>query len=195
VLPAAGAVGEPQRGEPSSSTYAVNATYNRPVLPLGQLWMNPRPAESQRFCSPASTHGSNGVSWWNWQSASPRAWDAAAEAARPRFLKRSEAAGHSPSATSRELRWLCAHRPPGSRGYLISLRASSHTARATAKRSAQRYRRRSRAWKCPAIASARDTDLTRTMSRDALGSTVESLMTLAGCPKKTRRHGAFRVLR
>jgi Putative peptidoglycan binding domain len=63
-------------------TYAVNAAYDRPILPLGQLWMNPRPAEIQRFCSLAGTYGSNGVSWWNWQSASPRAWDAAAELCR-----------------------------------------------------------------------------------------------------------------
>jgi peptidoglycan hydrolase-like protein with peptidoglycan-binding domain len=63
-------------------TYAVNAVYDRPILPLGQLWMNPRPIEIERFCALAGSYGSAGVSWWSWQAASPRAWDAAAELCR-----------------------------------------------------------------------------------------------------------------
>lgn len=68
-------------------TYAVNMPYDRPILPLGQLWMNPRPAEIERFCAVAGARGSAGVSWWSWQAASPRAWTAAAELCRLSTLR------------------------------------------------------------------------------------------------------------
>ena len=54
-------------------TYAWNRLYGRPIRPLGQVWMNPPAAEVTRFRELAAAYGSNGYSWWSWQSAGPRA--------------------------------------------------------------------------------------------------------------------------
>jgi hypothetical protein len=54
-------------------TYAWNSVYDRPIRPLGQVWMDPPTTEVIRFRELATHYGSPGLSWWSWQSAGPRA--------------------------------------------------------------------------------------------------------------------------
>jgi hypothetical protein len=61
-------------------TWPVNRVYGRPILPLGQLYQDPTPAEITRFRSLAGAYGASGVSWWDWQDATPRGWDAVGSA-------------------------------------------------------------------------------------------------------------------
>jgi hypothetical protein len=60
-------------------TYMWNEIYGRPIFPLGQLYDDPPPVDIQRFRQLAQAHGATGVSWWSWQSASARGWEAIAE--------------------------------------------------------------------------------------------------------------------
>jgi hypothetical protein len=48
----------------------------RPIFPLGQIWVDPPPAQIRRFRQLAAAYGATGVSWWSWQSASSRGWQA-----------------------------------------------------------------------------------------------------------------------
>jgi hypothetical protein len=64
-------------------TYMWNEIYGRPIYPLGQLYSDPSPAEIQRFRELAAAHGATGLSWWSWQSASPRGWEAIAKPPAP----------------------------------------------------------------------------------------------------------------
>jgi hypothetical protein len=57
-------------------TWPVNRVYGRPITPLGQLWQDPPPAEIARFRSLAAAYGAVGVSWWDWQHASARGFEA-----------------------------------------------------------------------------------------------------------------------
>jgi hypothetical protein len=57
-------------------TYVFNRAYGRPILPLGQVYLNPSPAEILRFRQLAAASGMEGVSWWSWQSAGKRQWKA-----------------------------------------------------------------------------------------------------------------------
>jgi hypothetical protein len=57
-------------------TYVFNRAYGRPILPLGQVYLNPKPQAIRRFRSLALAHGMEGVSWWSWQSAGKRQWKA-----------------------------------------------------------------------------------------------------------------------
>src|SRR4051812_7016391 len=57
-------------------TWVWNRAYNRPILPLGQVYMNPKPGQIKRFRSLALAHGMQGVSWWDWQEARNRHWKA-----------------------------------------------------------------------------------------------------------------------
>ncbi|MGH2983752.1 MAG: peptidoglycan-binding domain-containing protein [Solirubrobacterales bacterium] len=57
-------------------TYVFNRAYGRPILPLGQVYLNPKPKAIRRFRSLALAHGMEGVSWWSWQSAGKRQWKA-----------------------------------------------------------------------------------------------------------------------
>ena len=59
-----------------SHTWPVNRVYGRPILPLGQLWQDPPPAEITRFRSLAGAYGASGVSWWDWQEATERGFTA-----------------------------------------------------------------------------------------------------------------------
>jgi len=59
-----------------SHTYAWNTPYKRALFPLGQLYSDPSPSEVKRFRQLADLYGAGGVSWWSWQSASARGWDA-----------------------------------------------------------------------------------------------------------------------
>jgi hypothetical protein len=57
-------------------TWVWNRAYNRPIVPLGQVYMNPKPGQIKRFRSLALAHGMQGVSWWDWQEARKRHWKA-----------------------------------------------------------------------------------------------------------------------
>ena len=57
-------------------TWVWNRAYGRPILPLGQVYLNPKPRAIRRFRSLALSHGMQGVSWWSWQSAGKRQWKA-----------------------------------------------------------------------------------------------------------------------
>jgi hypothetical protein len=64
-------------------TYTWNTVYGRPIFPLGQLYDDPSPAEIQRFRQLAGARGATGLSWWSWQSAAVRGWDAIAKPLAP----------------------------------------------------------------------------------------------------------------
>jgi hypothetical protein len=57
-------------------TWVWNRIYQRPILPLGQVYNNPKPNQIRRFRALALSHGYDGVSWWSWQSAGQRQWKA-----------------------------------------------------------------------------------------------------------------------
>ncbi len=57
-------------------TWVWNRIYQRPILPLGQVYLNPKPKQIRRFRALALSHGYEGVSWWSWQSAGKRQWKA-----------------------------------------------------------------------------------------------------------------------
>jgi hypothetical protein len=57
-------------------TWVWNRIYNRPILPLGQVYNNPKAGQIKRFRALALSHGFTGVSWWSWQSAGRRQWKA-----------------------------------------------------------------------------------------------------------------------
>jgi Putative peptidoglycan binding domain len=57
-------------------TWVFNRAYGRQILPLGQVYLNPKPRAIRRFRSLALAHGMAGVSWWSWQSAGKRQWKA-----------------------------------------------------------------------------------------------------------------------
>jgi hypothetical protein len=57
-------------------TYVWNRAYERAILPLGQVYLNPKPSQIRRFRSLALAHGMQGVSWWSWQHAGKRQWQA-----------------------------------------------------------------------------------------------------------------------
>lgn len=59
-------------------TYSWNRIYQRPIVPLGQTWMNPSTSELVRFRSLARAYGAAGVSWWDWQETGSSGWRALA---------------------------------------------------------------------------------------------------------------------
>ena len=59
------------------ATYSTNLPYDRPILPLGQLYEAPTVGDVQRFRALATGYGARGVSWWSWQHASGIDWQAA----------------------------------------------------------------------------------------------------------------------
>jgi hypothetical protein len=64
-------------------TYVFNRAYDRPILPLGQVYLNPAAKQIRRFRSLALSHGMQGVSWWSWQHAGKRQWKAVGGGAGP----------------------------------------------------------------------------------------------------------------
>jgi hypothetical protein len=62
-------------------TYEWNELYQRPIAPLGQLYDNPPLNEIRRFRSISRYYHAPGVSWWDWQSAGTRQWDAMSQGA------------------------------------------------------------------------------------------------------------------
>jgi Putative peptidoglycan binding domain len=57
-------------------TYLWNAPYGRPIFPLGQLYGGVQASDVKRFRQVASAYGARGVSWWDWQEATPGSWTA-----------------------------------------------------------------------------------------------------------------------
>lgn len=57
-------------------TYSFNDPYGHPIAPLGEVAGNPPPHEVERFRKLARVYGATGVSWWDWQDASTRDWQA-----------------------------------------------------------------------------------------------------------------------
>jgi hypothetical protein len=57
-------------------TYSFNRIYQRPIFPLGQLYSNPPARQIVRFRELDLAYGAGGISWWDWQSASAKAWNA-----------------------------------------------------------------------------------------------------------------------
>jgi len=57
-------------------TYSFNRIYQRPIFPLGQLSSNPPPRQVVQFRELDLAYGAGGISWWDWQSASAKAWSA-----------------------------------------------------------------------------------------------------------------------
>jgi peptidoglycan hydrolase-like protein with peptidoglycan-binding domain len=55
-------------------TYAQNRIYARPIVPLGQLYGGVPASQVERFRQVAVAYGATGISWWDWQSASPSEW-------------------------------------------------------------------------------------------------------------------------
>jgi len=62
----------------SAHTYANNRIYGTPMVPLGQAYDDPPPADIARFRQLWASYGSAGLSWWSWQSASATTWAALA---------------------------------------------------------------------------------------------------------------------
>ncbi|MGH2957700.1 MAG: peptidoglycan-binding domain-containing protein [Solirubrobacterales bacterium] len=57
-------------------TYVFNRAYDRPILPLGQVYLNPPAKQIRRFRALAASHQMQGVSWWSWQHAGKKQWKA-----------------------------------------------------------------------------------------------------------------------
>ena len=57
-------------------TWVWNRIYQRPIDPLGQVYNRPKAGQIRRFRALALAHGFDGVSWWSWQSAGKRQWNA-----------------------------------------------------------------------------------------------------------------------
>jgi hypothetical protein len=64
-------------------TYVFNRAYGRPILPLGQVYLNPKKRQIKRFRKLALAHGMEGVSWWSWQHAGRRQWKAVGGRVKP----------------------------------------------------------------------------------------------------------------
>jgi len=57
-------------------TWVWNRIYQRPIMPLGQVYNHPKAGQIRRFRALALSHGFEGVSWWDWQEAGNRQWKA-----------------------------------------------------------------------------------------------------------------------
>jgi hypothetical protein len=60
-------------------TYQFNELYQRPIEVLGEVAGDPPPAQLVQFRQLSRPYGATLVSWWDWQSASPRDWQAIAQ--------------------------------------------------------------------------------------------------------------------
>jgi Putative peptidoglycan binding domain len=77
-----------------SVTYRYNRPYQRPIYPLGQLYMHPPASHIGRFRQLAVAYGARGISWWDWQEAGTREWSAVAMAFSP-LLRYQPAPGYA----------------------------------------------------------------------------------------------------
>jgi hypothetical protein len=57
-------------------TFQMNRVYGRPIAPVGQTYMSPKPKQLRKFRGWSDTYGGVGVSWWSWQETSRKAWKA-----------------------------------------------------------------------------------------------------------------------
>jgi len=64
-------------------TWVWNRPYDRPILPLGQVYLNPTGKQISRFRRLAAAYGMEGVSWWSWQHAGKRQWKAVGKRVAP----------------------------------------------------------------------------------------------------------------
>ena len=64
-------------------TWVWNRIYQRQIDPLGQVYNNPKAGQIRRFRALALSHGFQGVSWWDWQEARNRQWQAVATPVAP----------------------------------------------------------------------------------------------------------------
>jgi hypothetical protein len=64
-------------------TWVFNRAYGRPILPLGQVYLNPNGKQIARFRRLAQAYGMEGVSWWSWQHARKRQWKAVGKRVAP----------------------------------------------------------------------------------------------------------------
>ena len=60
-------------------TFDYNEPYQRPIEVLGELTGDPSPSDVLRFRALSRPYGASLVSWWDWQGASARGWQAIAE--------------------------------------------------------------------------------------------------------------------
>lgn len=67
-------------------TYQHNRPYARPIVPLGQLYNDPSTGDVLRFRQLLAQAGATGVSWWDWQHAASRHWDAIGQPVTPLAL-------------------------------------------------------------------------------------------------------------
>jgi len=79
-----------------ANTYIGNRIYGRPIYPLGQAYGGVSPAELLRFREEAVLYGAPGISFWDWQEATPAYWATLAQAPAP-------LAGVTPNAEYPEL--------------------------------------------------------------------------------------------
>jgi hypothetical protein len=59
-------------------TFGVNSPYERAILPLGQAYNSPPAGQVKRFRQLRWAYHAKGISWWDWQSAAPKTWQALA---------------------------------------------------------------------------------------------------------------------
>jgi Putative peptidoglycan binding domain len=64
-------------------TWVWNRPYDRPILPLGQVYLSPKGKQIARFRRLALAYGMEGVSWWSWQHAGKRQWKAVGKRVAP----------------------------------------------------------------------------------------------------------------
>jgi hypothetical protein len=64
-------------------TWAQNAVYGRPIVPLGQAFYGARRSEVRQFRAMAAARGAAGVGWWVWQHATPAHWAGMTDALPP----------------------------------------------------------------------------------------------------------------
>ena len=67
------------------TTYRHNNLYKRPIQPVGQTYLNPKPKQLKKFRRFARSYGSTGTSWWSWQETSKKEWGAIRKGNSPLF--------------------------------------------------------------------------------------------------------------
>lgn len=109
-------------------TYEWNELYQRPIAPLGQLYDNPPLNEIRRFRSISRYYRAPNVSWWDWQSAGARQWNAMSQAAGriPGFLAHRQVVSVGPGSMGDWVVWAQEHLITA--GYKVSIDGDYGTA-------------------------------------------------------------------
>jgi hypothetical protein len=90
-------------------TWAQNAVYGRPIVPLGQSWRPSTRAEVRAFRATAAARGAVGVGWWVWQHAMPAHWVGIADPLPPAVRPFAAGRAYAPlryGARGDPVRWL-----------------------------------------------------------------------------------------